>query len=624
MVKKKISSAAGSRTANSRKRVVVKSQEADIVEVEEVEPQTVTATESPSVNLPNFMTVAQLAEVLRVTSVTIVKQLMRHGIMANVTQLLDYETMSKVVAEFGLNAQPDGAQSESKDIVAAVVPGSEQNNMSLRPPIVTILGHVDHGKTSLLDAIRATNVVDKEVGGITQSIGAYQIEYNDQKVTFIDTPGHEAFTAMRARGANVTDIVVLVVAADDGVMPQTVEAINHALAAKVPIVVAINKIDKADADLDKVKRQLVERDIVIEEWGGDTIVVPVSAKEGTGVTDLLETLLLVAEVADLRADWEVQAAGVVVEAELHHTKGSLATVLVQSGTLHVGDHIVVAQSTGRIKAMTNDQGIRINEAGPSTPVEIMGLDKTPSAGDSLEVVSNDKSAKTLVQDRISEESLRHEQSVSLSTLYAKISAGKLRDLALIIKSDTQGSLEAICDVLATIETEQGQVKIIHSGSGGITESDVALAVASNALIVGFNVRADRQIEKIAQSESVEVRYYRIIYELVEDLQKALEGLLEPTLQETTIGNAEVRQVFTSGKRTVIAGCYVTEGKVTRASSVRVIRDGQEIFNGTLKSLKRFKDDAREVSTGYECGIRIDGFDEVQESDTLSFFIVEAK
>ena len=475
-----------------------------------------------------------------------------------------------------------------------------------------------------MDAIRATNVVDKEVGGITQSIGAYQIEFNDQKVTFIDTPGHEAFTAMRARGANVTDIVVLVVAADDGVMPQTVEAINHALAAKVPIVVAINKIDKAVADLDKVKRHLVERDIVIEEWGGDTIVVPVSAKEGTGVKDLLETLLLVAEVADLRADWEVKATGVVVEAELHHTKGSLATVLIQSGTLHVGDNIVVAQSTGRIKAMTNDQGIRISEAGPSTPVEIMGLDKTPSAGDFLEVVSDDKSAKILVQERIAKESLRREQSVSLETLYAKISAGKLRDLALIIKSDTQGSLEAICDVLAKIETEQGQVKIIHSGSGGITESDVALAVASNALIVGFNVRADRQIEKIAQSESIELRYYRIIYELVEDLQKALEGLLEPTLQETTIGNAEVRQVFTSGKRTVIAGCYVTDGKVTRASTVRVIRDGQEIFNGGLKSLKRFKDDAREVSTGYECGIRIDGFDEVKEGDILSFFIVEAK
>ena len=569
------------------------------------------------------MTVAQLADRLRVTSVTIVKQLMRHGIMANVTQLLDYETMSKVVGEFGLNAQSDTAQVESKEIVATI-PDSEQNNTPARPPIVTILGHVDHGKTSLLDAIRATNVVDKEVGGITQSIGAYQIEFNDQKVTFIDTPGHEAFTAMRARGANVTDIVVLVVAADDGVMPQTVEAINHALAAKVPIVVAINKIDKADADLAKVKRQLVERDIVIEEWGGDTIVRPLSAKEGTGVKDLLETLLLVAEVADLRADWEVKATGSVVEAELHHTKGSLATVLIQSGTLHVGDNIVVAQSTGRIKAMTNDQGIRISEAGPSTPVEIMGLDKTPSAGDFLEVVSDDKSAKILVQERIAKESLRREQSVSLETLYAKISAGKLRDLALIIKSDTQGSLEAICDVLAKIETEQGQVKIIHSGSGGITESDVALAVASNALIVGFNVRSDRQIEKIAQSESIELRYYRIIYELVEDLQKALEGLLEPTLQETTIGNAEVRQVFTSGKRTVIAGCYVTDGKVTRASTVRVIRDGQEIFNGGLKSLKRFKDDAREVSTGYECGIRIDGFDEVKEGDILSFFIVEAK
>lgn len=623
MVKKKTSSAAGSRNSNSRKRVVVKSQEADIAEVEEVEPQTVTATESPAVILPNFMTVAQLADIVRVTPVTIVKQLMRHGIMANVTQLLDYETMSKVVAEFGLTAQPDRAQSEAKEIVATI-PDSEQNNMSARPPIVTILGHVDHGKTSLLDAIRATNVVDKEVGGITQSIGAYQIEYNDQKVTFIDTPGHEAFTAMRARGANVTDIVVLVVAADDGVMPQTVEAINHALAAKVPIVVAINKIDKADADLDKVKRQLVEREVVIEEWGGDTIVVPVSAKEGTGVTDLLDTLLLVAEVADLRADWEVQAAGIVVEAELHHTKGSLATVLVQSGTLHVGDHIVVAQSTGRIKAMTNDQGIRITDAGPSTPVEIMGLDRTPSAGDSLEVVANDKSAKTLIQDRISKERLRHEQSVSLSTLYAKISAGKLRDLSLIVKSDTQGSLEAICDVLTKIETEQGQVKIIHSASGGITESDVALAVASNALIVGFNVRADRQIEKMAQSESIELRYYRIIYELVEDLQKALEGLLEPTLQETIVGNAEVRQVFTSGKRTVIAGCYVTDGKVTRASSVRVIREGQEVFNGWLKGLKRFKDDAREVTTGYECGIRIDGFDEVKEGDVLSFFIVEAK
>lgn len=622
MVKKKTTSVPRNRTSASKKRVVAKSQKTTVVEVEDAEPQAATDSGSLTITLPNFMTVAQLADVIRVTSVTIVKQLMRHGVMANVTQLLDYQTMSKVVAEFGLSAQFGEGQTAQKETTTETS-DSEQENLSVRPPIVTILGHVDHGKTSLLDAIRVTNVVDKEVGGITQSIGAYQVEYNGKKITFIDTPGHEAFTAMRARGTNVTDIVILVVAADDGVMPQTVEAINHALAAKVPIVVAINKIDKPDADLDKVKRQLVEREIVIEEWGGDTIVVPVSAKEGTGVADLLETLLLVADVADLRAAWEVQATGVVVEAQLHKAKGSLATVLVQSGTLHVGDNIVVAQSTGRIKAMTNDQGLRINKAGPSTPVEIMGLDKTPSAGDSLEVVSNDKSAKILVQERISKEALRIEQTVSLETLYAKISAGKLRDLALIVKSDTQGSFEAICDVLTKIETEQGKVKVIHAGSGGITESDIALAVASNALIVGFNVRADRQIEKIAQAEGIELRYYRIIYELVEDLQKALEGLLEPTLQETIIGTVEVRQVFTSGKST-IAGCYVSEGKITRASLIRVIREGQEIFKGSIKSLKRFKDDAREVSSGYECGIRVDGFDEVHEGDTFSCFIVETK
>ena len=575
------------------------------------------------INLPSFLTVAQLAQCLQVTPVNVVKQLIRLGIMSNITQVVDYETMANIALEFGFKAHHHEIEVAEREIQVEL-PDNEPKTLALRPPIVTILGHVDHGKTSLLDAIRLTNVVDLEVGGITQSIGAYQIEYRDQQITFIDTPGHEAFTAMRARGANITDIVILVVAADDGVMPQTVEAINHALAAKVPIVVAINKIDKPDADLDKVKRQLVERDVVIEEWGGDTIVVPVSAKEGTGLTELLETLLVVAELADLKAERDINATGVIVEARLHQSKGSLATVLIQSGTLRVGDYVVASHAMGRIKAITSEQGHRIVEAGPSTPVEIMGLDMVPNAGDSLKVVVNERAAKEMVRNRVSNEDFQRDQSISLETLYAKISAGRLKDLALIVKADTQGSLEVLCDVLAKIETEQGKVKIIHSGSGNISESDISLAVASRALIVGFNVRSDRQMEKIARAQSIEIRHYKIIYELVEDLQKALAGLLEPILVETIIGHAEVRQVFSSGKRTTVAGCYISDGKVTRSSSVRVTRKDQEIFTGNIKGLKRFKDDVREVAVGYECGIRIDGFDEISEGDSLSFFVIQSK
>ena len=623
MARKKTYSSIRRKPRPPKKRARTNPAETTEVATKEKESVVGPEVEPTIINLPSFLTVAQLAQSLKATPVNVVKQLMRLGVMSNVTQLVDYETMANIAVEFGFKAHHHEIEVTKREIEVEL-PDDEQKDLALRPPIVTILGHVDHGKTSLLDAIRLTNVVDKEVGGITQRIGAYQIEYRDQQITFIDTPGHEAFTSMRARGTNITDIVILVVAADDGVMPQTVEAINHALAAKVPIVVAINKIDRPNADLDKVKRQLAERNIVIEEWGGDTIVVPVSAKEGTGLADLLEALLVVAEVADLKAEQDVDAAGVIVEAQLHQTKGSLATVLIQSGTLRIGDYVVASHAMGRIKAITSDQGHRIVEAGPSTPVEIMGLDMVPSAGDSLKVVLNERAAKEMVKDRVANKDFQRDQSISLETLYAKISAGKLKDLALIVKADTQGSLEVLCDVLSKIETEQGKVKIIHSGSGNVSESDVSLAVASKALIVGFNVRSDRQIEKIAQAEGIEVRHYNIIYELVEDLQKALAGLLEPVSVETIIGHAEVRQVFKNGKKPTIAGCYISDGKVTRSSSVRVIRKDQEIFTGSIKGLKRFKDDVREVAVGYECGIRIDGFDETLEGDSLSFFVIQTK
>ena len=623
MARKKTYSSIRRKPRPPKKRARTNPAETTEVATKEKESVVGPEVEPTIINLPSFLTVAQLAQSLKATPVNVVKQLMRLGVMSNVTQLVDYETMANIAVEFGFKAHHHEIEVTKREIEVEL-PDDEQKDLALRPPIVTILGHVDHGKTSLLDAIRLTNVVDKEVGGITQRIGAYQIEYRDQQITFIDTPGHEAFTSMRARGTNITDIVILVVAADDGVMPQTVEAINHALAAKVPIVVAINKIDRPNADLDKVKRQLAERNIVIEEWGGDTIVVPVSAKEGTGLADLLEALLVVAEVADLKAEQDVDAAGVIVEAQLHQTKGSLATVLIQSGTLRIGDYVVASHAMGRIKAITSDQGHRIVEAGPSTPVEIMGLDMVPSAGDSLKVVLNERAAKEMVKDRVANKDFQRDQSISLETLYAKISVGKLKDLALIVKADTQGSLEVLCDVLSKIETEQGKVKIIHSGSGNVSESDVSLAVASKALIVGFNVRSDRQIEKIAQAEGIEVRHYNIIYELVEDLQKALAGLLEPVSVETIIGHAEVRQVFKNGKKPTIAGCYISDGKVTRSSSVRVIRKDQEIFTGSIKGLKRFKDDVREVAVGYECGIRIDGFDETLEGDSLSFFVIQTK
>ncbi|MEK9659914.1 MAG: translation initiation factor IF-2, partial [Chloroflexota bacterium] len=465
-----------------------------------------------------------------------------------------------------------------------------------------------------LDAIRKTNVVAKEAGGITQHIGAYQVEHNSNPVTFIDTPGHEAFTAMRARGAQVTDIAILVVAANDGVMPQTVEAIDHIKAAGVPIIVAINKMDVDGADPEKVRRQLTEHELVVEKWGGDVMDVEVSAKAGKGIEDLLEVIQLVAEVAELKANPERPGVGVVVEARLDKLRGALATVLVQTGTLKVGDHVVVGNVRGRVKALVNDKGRRIHQAGPSTPVEVLGLTDTPGAGDRLVVVPNEKSARDMVAERVRREEAR--RGATLEEMGSRISSGQVRELALVVKTDVQGSTEAVRQALEQLSTPEAQVRVIHLATGRITESDVLLAVASSAIIVGFNARPDQGAARLAEQEGVQIREYNIIYRLTEDVEKALAGMLEPTVVDVVEGKMEVRAVFSLARGRKTAGCYVQEGKATRGAKARVLRDGKELFDGSIAGLRRFKDDVREVAAGYECGLSLDGFSDYQEGDII--------
>ncbi|MBI2856365.1 MAG: translation initiation factor IF-2, partial [Chloroflexi bacterium] len=485
-------------------------------------------------------------------------------------------------------------------------------------PVVTILGHVDHGKTTLLDAIRESKIAEGEVGGITQHIGAYQVEYKGEKITFLDTPGHEAFTAMRARGARATDIAVLVVAADDGVMPQTIEAINHAKAAGVPIVVAINKMDVPGADIDRVKRQLVENELVIEEWGGDVIAVPISAKQRQGIDDLLENILVVAEVSELKANPHRPATGVIVEAQMDKSKGPLATVLVQTGTLHVGDTVVVGNTWGRVKAMLSESGRRVKAADPSTPVEVLGLAHLPMAGDILEVLPNEKAAKDLVQER-QQRQARERQTMTSPTLEEaaiRIGTGELTDLKLIIKTDVQGSVDAVRGSLEKLSTEKAKVNILHATSGTINESDVMLAAASKAVVIGFTTRVEQGARHLADSEKVDIRLYDIIYRLVEDVQRALEGLVKPATQEVVEGHGEVRVVFSMGRRGKIAGVYWTDGRITRNSTVRVLRKGDVVHQGNVSSLRHFKDDVREMTAGFECGVAVEGFNDFQEGDSL--------
>jgi len=574
------------------------------------------------------LSVRQLADLLQVSAIEVIKQLMRNGIMANINQVINYEAAATVAAGFGYQARlkpraprrSTGAISETK---GRQLPGEEPGGLRPRPPVVTIMGHVNHGKTRLLDAIRQTNVMASEAGGITQHIGAYQVEVNGRKITFIDTPGHEAFTAMRARGAQVTDVVILVVAADDGVMPQTLEAIDHARAAGVPIVVAINKIDKPDINLELVKQQLSDAGLLIEEWGGDIVSISVSAKEKIGITELLENLLVVAEMEELRANPVQPAVGVVIEAKMDRTKGALATVLVQTGTLRLGDTIVVGTTWGRVKAMFDDMGKRVRKAEPATPVEILGLTSVPQVGDGLRVVSGERQAQTLIQRRL-EETQQESKSVSLSTLYDQISAGQVKELNIILKADVQGSIEPIRSSLEQLGTGEVRVRVIHSGTGNITETDVMLAIASKGIIIGFGVGRQPGARRLADVEGVSIRAYDVIYDLVDDVGKALKGMLEPSYVEVVEGRAEVRDVFPISKKGRVAGAYVIEGKVSRGVSARLWREEQVVCESTVSSLRRFKDDVKEVATGYECGVGVDDFNEFQVGDILEFFRKEVQ
>ncbi|PKJ60810.1 translation initiation factor IF-2 [Bacillus sp. SN32] len=569
------------------------------------------------------LTVGALAEELGKEPSEIIKKLMLLGVMATINQELDKDTIELIASEYGVETE-EVIVLEETELEKYEEPDNEEN-LEIRPPVVTIMGHVDHGKTTLLDSIRKTKVVEGEAGGITQHIGAYQIEENGKKITFLDTPGHAAFTTMRARGAEVTDITILVVAADDGVMPQTVEAINHAKAAEVPIIVAVNKIDKESANPDRVMQELTEYGLVPEAWGGETIFVPLSALTGKGIDELVEMILLVSEVEELKANPNRQAKGTVIEAELDKGRGSVATLLVQTGTLHVGDPIVVGNTFGRVRAMVNDIGRRVKTAGPSTPVEITGLNDVPQAGDQFLVFKDEKTARSVGEARASkqlEEQRSDKAKLSLDDLFEQIKQGDVKDINLIVKADVQGSAEALTAALQKIEVEGVKVKIIHTGVGAITESDIILASASNAIVIGFNVRPDGNAKSTAEAENVDIRLHRIIYKVIDEIEAAMKGMLDPEYEEKVIGQVEVRQTFKVSKIGTIAGGYVTEGTITRDSGLRLIRDGVVIFEGEVDVLKRFKDDVKEVSQGYECGITIKKYNDIREGDILEAFVMQ--
>jgi len=576
------------------------------------------------------MNVRELAERMRVRETELIKKLFMRGIMANINQTLEVETSEMIAGEFGFLADID--KEAPLPATATVETTTDPNKLKTRPPVVTIMGHVDHGKTSLLDAIRETKVTEQEAGGITQRIGAYHVELKDKntghnrQIVFLDTPGHEAFTAMRARGARVTDIAVLVVAADDGVMPQTIEAIDHAKAAGVEIVVAVNKIDKAGANPDKVMQQLTEYGLVPEKWGGQTGMVPISAKKRMGIDDLLEYILTLADVMELQANPEGPANGIIIEARMHRGMGPVATVLVQQGTLHVGDNFVVGAVAGKVRAMIDDRGRRLKKAGPSIPVEVMGMPSVPHAGDTFQIVEDERTARVIAERRRSTEQRQKAIShVSLDTLYTQIQEGQLKELNIVVKADVRGSVEAVQQALNGLTTAKVALRIIHSGTGDISESDILLAAASNALVIGFNVKVDPNTRTLANTEHVDIRTYQIIYKLIEDVQKAMEGLLEPEFEEVSVGKMEVRTIFKLDKRgVVIAGGYVLEGKMVRNSKVKVYRNGQEVYAGQLEGLKRFKDDAREVMAGYECGISFEKFPELAAGDIIEAFTLQEK
>ena len=579
--------------------------------------------EVKEITLPEKMTIRELAEKMKMQPSVIVKKLFMDGIMVTVNHEIDFEKAQEIALDYDIIAEPE----EKVDVIEELLKEEEEDESLLvsRPPVVCVMGHVDHGKTSLLDCIRNTHVTDREAGGITQHIGAYVVTINGQKITFLDTPGHEAFTAMRMRGANATDIAILVVAADDGVMPQTIEAINHAKAAGVEIIVAINKIDKPSANVERVKQELSEYELIPEDWGGSTIFVPVSAHTGEGIDTLLEMILLTAEVEELKANPKRRARGLVIEAELDKGKGPVATILVQKGTLKVGDSIAAGACSGKVRAMMDDKGKRVTEAGPSTPVEILGLSDVPNAGEILVVTENDKEAKNFAATFVSENKNRlleeTKAKMSLDDLFSQIQAGNLKELPIIVKADVQGSVEAVKQSLVKLSNEEVVVKVIHGGVGAITESDVSLASASNAIIIGFNVRPDATAKTIADQEGVDVRLYKVIYQAIEDVEAAMKGMLDPVYEEKVIGHAEVRQTFKASGVGTIAGGYVLDGIFQRNCKVRITRGEEQIYEGNLASLKRFKDDVKEVKAGYECGLVFEDFNDIQEEDKVEAYIM---
>lgn len=576
------------------------------------------------IQLEKKTTVKELADKLSKNSSEIVMKLMKKGVMATINQEIDFEIASTICEEFDVIAE----ELQEVDLLEEAFRDEEENEKDLkeRPPVVVVMGHVDHGKTSLLDAIRHSKVTDKEAGGITQHIGAYTVDVNGKPVTFLDTPGHEAFTAMRMRGAKVTDIAILVVAADDGVMPQTIEAINHAKAAEVEIIVAINKIDKEGANIDRVKQELTEHGLLAEDWGGETICVPVSARSKQGLDQLLDMVILVAEMKELKANPNKKARGIVIEAQLDKGRGPVATVLVQKGTLNVGDPIVVGTSYGKVRAMMNDKGKKVKSALPSIPVEILGLSEVPLAGESFYVAKSDKFARQMAESVIAKGRAdmikATPQKVSLDDLFTQIQEGNFKELNVVIKADVQGSVEALKGSLEKISNEEVRIKTIHGGVGAITETDVMLASASNAIIIGFNVRPENSAQSMATDQKVDIRLYRVIYNVIEDIQASMKGLLDPEFEEKVIGHAEIRQLFKASGVGVIGGSYVTDGKITRNSNVRIVRDGKVIYEGELGALKRFKDDVKEVNAGYECGLSFNKFNDIKEGDKVEAFIMQ--
>ncbi len=579
--------------------------------------------EVKTVMVPDEISVGDFAARLEVPAATVVKKLFELGIMAAISQVIDFDTASLVGEDLGFKIEKEIIVTE-EDLLFN---DTEDSPESLKPrsPVVVVMGHVDHGKTSLLDAIRSTNVIANEAGGITQHIGAYRVRVNDKKITFLDTPGHEAFTAMRARGAQVTDIAILVVAADDGIMPQTVEAINHAKAAGVTIIVAINKIDKEGANPDKIMQELTEYELIPEAWGGDTICVPISAKYKQNIDGLLEMVLLVAEMKELKANPDRKAKGTVIESQLDKGRGPVATVLVQNGTLRVGDIIVAGTAVGRVRAMVDDRGASVKKAGPSVPVEVVGLNEVPVGGDIFYAVTDEKKARSVVEKRkqkIKDENTVSRQAVSLDALFDQIKEGEVKDLNIIVKADVQGSVEAVKQSLEKLSNDEVRVKCIHGGVGGITESDVMLASASNAIIVGFNVRPDSGAAASAKRDEVDIRLYRVIYNAIEEIEAAMKGMLAPQFRENVLGHAEVRTTFKVSGVGTIAGAYVQDGKITRNSQTRIVRDGIIVHEGVLSSLKRFKDDAKEVATGYECGVGIENFNDIKDGDIIESFVME--